>query len=57
MGTAYFDKKDYNNAIQQIEKAIKIDPNLAQDVKSIIKDLKGNLDKLNETLSMLFINR
>ncbi|MFX1391724.1 MAG: tetratricopeptide repeat protein [Promethearchaeota archaeon] len=57
MGTAYFDKKDYNNAIQYIEKAIKIDPNLAEDVNPLIKDLKSTLDKLNESLSMSFINR
>ncbi|NVM37190.1 MAG: tetratricopeptide repeat protein [Candidatus Lokiarchaeota archaeon] len=57
MGSAYFDKKDYNNGIQYLEKAIKIDPYLAQDVNPIIKDLKGNLDKLKETLSMSFINR
>jgi len=57
MGCAYFDKKDYNNAIQYLEKAIKMDPNLAQDVNPLIKDLKANLDKLNENLSMSFINR
>ncbi len=57
MGCAYFDKKDYNNAIQYLEKAIKMDPNLAQDVNPLIKDLKINLDKLNESLSMSFINR
>ena len=57
MGIAYFDKKDYNNAVQNIEKAIKIDPNLAKDVNPLIKDIKINLDKLNESLSMSFINR
>jgi tetratricopeptide (TPR) repeat protein len=57
MGNAYFDKKDYNNAIQYLEKAIKIDPNLAKDVHPLIKNLKTNLDKLNESLSMSFINR
>ncbi len=56
-GSAYFDKKDYNNAIQNIEKAIKIDPNLAKDVNPLIKEMKSTLDKLNETLSMSFINR
>ncbi|MFX1418827.1 MAG: tetratricopeptide repeat protein [Promethearchaeota archaeon] len=57
MGNAYFDKKDYNNAIQCLEKAIKINPNLAQDINPLIKELKKNLDKLNEKLSMYFINR
>ena len=57
MGSAYFDKKDYNNAIQYLEKAIKIEPNLAQDVNPLIKELKSNLDKLSENLSMAFINR
>jgi tetratricopeptide (TPR) repeat protein len=57
MGCAYFDKKDYNNAIEYLEKAIKIDPNLAQDVNPIIKEIKLNLEKLNESLSMTFINR
>ena len=57
MGCAYFDKKDYNNAIQYLEKAIKMEPNLGQDINPLIKDLKRNLDKLNENLSMSFINR
>ena len=57
MGNAYFDKKDYNNAIENIEKAIKIEPNLAQDVNPVIKDIKSSIDKLQETLSMYFINR
>ncbi len=56
-GIAYFDKKDYNNAIINIEKAIKIDPNLAQGVNPILNDIKRNLDKLNETLSISFITR
>ena len=57
MGCTYFDKKDYNNALQNLEKAIKIDPNLAQDINPLIKEIKANLEKLNETLSMSFINR
>jgi tetratricopeptide (TPR) repeat protein len=57
MGCAYFDKNDYYNAIQYLEKAIKMEPNLAQDINPLIKDLKTNLDKLNETLSMYFINK
>jgi len=57
MGCAYFDKKDYNNAIQYLEKAIKMEPNLGQNINPLIKDLKTNLDKLNENLSMYFINR
>ncbi|UCD01835.1 MAG: tetratricopeptide repeat protein, partial [Promethearchaeota archaeon] len=57
MGCTYFDKKDYNNAIQYIEKSFKIDPNLTQDINPLIKELKSNLDKLNESLSMAFINR
>ncbi len=56
-GAAYFDKKDYNNTIQNIEKAINIDPNLAKEIHPIIKDLKSNLDKLYEKLSVSFINR
>jgi len=56
-GIAYFDKKDYNNAIINIEKAIKIDPNLAQDVNPIINDIKRNLDKLKEAISISFISR
>ena len=57
MGCAYFDKKDYNSAIQYIENAIKIDPNLGQDVNPIIKNLKADLDKFKEILSLSFINR
>ncbi len=57
MGCAYFDKKDYHNAIQTLEKAIKLDPNLAQDVNPLIKELKNTIDKLQDTLSMSFINR
>ncbi|MBY8986593.1 MAG: tetratricopeptide repeat protein [Candidatus Lokiarchaeota archaeon] len=57
MGCTNFDKKDYHRAIDHLEKAIKIDPNLAQDVNPLIKELKIILDKLNESLSMAFINR
>ncbi len=57
MGNAFFDKKDYNNAIQNILKAIKIDPNLGQDVSTLIKDFKINIDKLQETLSMSFLEK
>lgn len=57
MGNAFFDKKDYNNAIQYLEKAIKLNPNLAQGINPLIKELKNNLDKLNERFSMSFINR
>lgn len=57
MGCAYFDKKDYNSAIQYIENAIKIDPNLGQDVNPIINNLKADLDKFKEILSLSFINR
>jgi len=57
MGCAYFDKKDYNSAIQYIENAIKIDPNLGQDINPIIKNLKADLDKFKEILSLSFITR
>ncbi|UCC20247.1 MAG: tetratricopeptide repeat protein [Promethearchaeota archaeon] len=57
MGSAYFDKKDYNNTIKNLEKAIKIDPNLGKDVNPLIKDIKSKIEKLQETLSMSFINR
>ena len=56
MGCAYFDKKDYHEALEHLEKAIKLDPNLAQDVNPLIKDLKNTIDKLQETLSLAFIN-
>ncbi|GAG97145.1 unnamed protein product, partial [marine sediment metagenome] len=57
MGSTYFDKKDYNNAIQTLEKAIKLDPNLAQDVNPLIKDLKNTIDKLQNILTMSFLNK
>ena len=57
MGCAYFDKKDYHNAIQTLEKAISLDPNLAQDVNPLIKELKNTIDKLQDTLSMSFLNK
>ena len=57
MGNAYFDKKDYYNAITNIEKAIKINPNLGEEVISIIKELKNNVDKLQESLSLLFLEK
>jgi len=57
MGSTYFDKKDYNNAIENLEKGIKLDPNLAMDVNPLIKDLKDTLKRLQETLSMSFINK
>ena len=57
MGCTYFDKKDYHNAIQTLEKAITLDPNLAQDVNPLIKELKNTIDKLQDTLSMSFLNK
>ncbi len=57
MGCAYFDKKDYHQALEYLEKAIKLDPNLAKDVNPLLKDLKVTIDKLQEVLSMFFINR
>ncbi len=56
-GIAYFDKKDYNNAVENIEKAIRIDPNLGKDVNTYIKDFKNVIEKLNETLSLSFLNK
>lgn len=57
MGCAYFDKKDYNNAIQYVEKSIKIDPNLTENVSSLLKNVKTSINELQETLSLIFINR
>ena len=57
IGCAYFDKKDYHQTLEYLEKAIKLDPNLAKDVNPLLKDLKVTIDKLQEVLSMFFINR
>ncbi len=57
LGCTYFDKKDYHRAIEHLEKAMKLDPNLAQDIYPLIKDLKYTVNKLQETLSLSFINR
>jgi len=57
MGSTYFDKKDYNNAIENLEKGIKLDPNLATDVNPLLKDLKDTIKRLQESLSMSFINK
>ncbi|MDX1798804.1 MAG: tetratricopeptide repeat protein, partial [Candidatus Lokiarchaeia archaeon] len=56
-GIAYFDKKDYNNAVLSIEKAIKLDRNLGKDINTHVKDFKNVIKKLQEDLSMSFINR
>ncbi|MFX0135905.1 MAG: hypothetical protein ACFFDN_19845 [Candidatus Hodarchaeota archaeon] len=40
-----------------IERAIKIEPNLGQEVNPLIKDLKKNLENLKESLSKFFINK
>lgn len=56
MGCAYFDQKDYHRAIEHLKKAIKLDPNLAQDVNPLLKEFKVTIDKLQEILSMFFIN-
>ncbi|MFX0023658.1 MAG: tetratricopeptide repeat protein [Candidatus Hermodarchaeota archaeon] len=56
-GIAYFDKKDFNNTIENIEKAIRIDPNLGKDVNIHIKDFKNAIERLNETLSLSFLNK
>ncbi|MFX1365002.1 MAG: tetratricopeptide repeat protein [Promethearchaeota archaeon] len=57
MGCAYFDKKDYNKAVESLENAIKLDPNLAHDVNPLLKEFKKTIDKLQEILSMSFINK
>jgi tetratricopeptide (TPR) repeat protein len=57
MGNTYFDKKDYHNAIENIEKAIKINPDLGKDLNSLNKDFKNIIEKLQESLSLFFINK
>lgn len=57
MGYAYFEKKDYHRAIEHLEKAIKLDPNLAMGINHLIKELKSLINKLQEILSLSFINR
>ncbi len=57
MGSTYFDNNDYTNSIKHLEHAIKLDSNLAQDVNPLIKSLKDVIDKLQESLSLSFINR
>ena len=57
MGNTYFDKKDYNNAIINLEKGINLDPNLATEINPLIKDLKNIIKKLDDNLSMSFINK
>ncbi|MFW9866821.1 MAG: tetratricopeptide repeat protein, partial [Candidatus Thorarchaeota archaeon] len=57
MGCTYFDKKDYNNAIQFIEKALQMEPNLGKDVQALIEDLRITINKLQEALNLLFINK
>ncbi len=57
MGCTYFDKKDYNKGLEYLEKAIKTDPNLGQEVHPLIKDMNNTIEKLQETLSLRFINR
>ena len=57
MGIAYFDKKDYNEAIDNVERAITIDQNLGQNIIPKIKDLKAAINKLQESLSNSFMSR
>ncbi len=57
MGSTYFDIKDYTNSIKHLEHAIKLDSNLTQNVNPLIKSLKDVLEKLQESLSLSFINR
>ncbi len=57
MGIAFFDKKDYNNAVESIEKAIKIEPNFGKDLNPLLKEFKIVIEKLQETLSLSFINK
>ncbi len=57
MGCTYFDKKDYNKGLEYLEKAIKTDPNLGQEVHPLIKDMNNAIEKLQESLSLRFINR
>ena len=57
MGSTYFDNNDYRNSIKHLEHAIKLDSDLTQDVNPLIKNLKDVIDKLQESLSLSFINR
>ncbi len=50
MGVAYFGKKEYNEAMEMLDKAIQIDSKLGQDITSILTDLKTDLKKLDDKL-------
>ena len=57
LGSTYFDKKNYNSAIEHLEKAIRLDPDLANEVNPLINDLKGIIDKLQQALSLIFLDK
>jgi tetratricopeptide (TPR) repeat protein len=57
MGSSYYDKKDYDKAIECIEKGIQLNPKLGKDMNSIIFDFKKSKDLLRERLLEEFKNK
>jgi len=50
MGYAYLDKNDYHSALQNLEKAIEINPDLGKDIKFSIDTIKKSIEKLQKDL-------
>lgn len=57
MGSLYHEKRDYNNAVEQIKKALDLDPSLKEEVGSIIKDFDNIIDSMQNKLTELFKNK
>jgi tetratricopeptide (TPR) repeat protein len=57
MGYAYLDKNDYYSAIQNLEKAININPDLGKEIKSVIDSIKNSIENLNKGLLEKFTNK
>ena len=57
MGYAYLDKNDYHSALQNLEKAIDINPNLGKEIKSVIDSIKESIEKLQKGLLEKFNNK
>ena len=53
----YLDKKDYNSAIQHLDKAISLNPDLSKDIDINIKNFKDTINNLEQNLKSKFDNR
>ncbi len=57
MGYAYLNKNDYHSAIQNLDKAININPEIGNEINPLITNIKESVEKLQKGLSEKFTNK